>query len=84
MSSNETSKCFISKSQASGLRIIEREHAIDQETSRRKTYSGFAPPGRPKEWRESVLESLKNTTEAKFRIEKKAGDGWLGGQLRKG
>ncbi|CBY39142.1 unnamed protein product [Oikopleura dioica] len=67
----------------SALRIIEREHSIDQETSRRKTYSGFAPPGRPKEWRESVLESLKSTTEAKFRIEKTAGEGWLGGQLRK-
>lgn len=67
----------------SALRIIEREHAIDQETSRRKTYSGFNPPGRPKEWRESVLESLKASIEVKFRIEAKEGDGWLGGQLRK-
>ena len=43
----------------SALRLIERETLIDQEMERRKTYSGYIPPGRPKGWRDSILELLK-------------------------
>lgn len=68
----------------SALRIVEREHMIDQEMERRKTYSGFSPPGRPKQWRENLLELLKNKTEDRIRLRgdvDKSQTGWLGKHL---
>jgi len=69
----------------SALRIVEREHMIDQEMERRKTYSGFSPPGRAKRWRENLLELLKGKTEDKIRLKTdvdRSQSGWLGKHLQ--
>ena len=50
------------------LRLVEREQVVDGEVDRKKTYSGYVPPGRPKQWRDMVMESLKTSTENKLRI----------------
>ena len=70
----------------SALRIVEREFLIDQEVARRKIYSGFAPPGRPKSWRENLLEILKHNTEERIKLDPntdKSQKGWVGKHLTK-
>ena len=70
----------------SALRIVEREFLIDQEVARRKIYSGFAPPGRPKSWRENLLEILKHNTEGRIKLDPntdKSQKGWVGKHLTK-
>ena len=70
----------------SALRIVEREFLIDQEVARRKIYSGFAPPGRPKCWRENLLEILKHNTEERIKLPEnadKSQKGWVGKHLTK-
>ena len=54
---------------------------IDQEMQRRKTYSGYIPPGRPKMWRDTILEELKADTDKKIRITAEGKDGSVGKSL---
>ena len=63
------------------LRLVEREQVVDAEVERKKTYSGYLPPGRPKQWRDMVMESLKSSTEQKLRISVDSKEGALGRAL---
>ncbi|XP_061111504.1 exocyst complex component 3 isoform X2 [Conger conger] len=45
----------------SAVRVIEREECTDRRMLDRQRQTGFAPPGRPKRWRERTFQVLEGT-----------------------
>lgn len=43
------------------LRIVEREEKADQFAIQQQKQTGFMPPGRPKKWRQMVLDTLESS-----------------------
>ena len=72
----EVSKSYPEKL-VTALRIIEREELLDEEWQKKKDETGFAPKDRPKRWRQTCQNTIRQIIENKIhglRIEERETD----------